>query len=173
MHCTAAGCWMGSSAAPARLQGWLLVRLGRTRNAGTGSGLNIPLVVVWPVQGVELAMAAARAAYAQQGAADKLQLYVVPGCAHECTPCMWDQASWLLGRSCVRGALCALPVLRYCGALALAWRLRRRSVPALPGMRRCCRCMHSSTATCSAHADIEPRLTCCDASWAAAAAATS
>lgn len=36
-------------------------------------------------------MTAARAAYEQQGAADKLQLYVVPGCVHECTACMWDK----------------------------------------------------------------------------------
>lgn len=43
------------------------------------------------LQGVEHAMAAARAAYEHHGAADKLQLYVVPGCAHDCTPCMWEQ----------------------------------------------------------------------------------
>ncbi|EFN52898.1 hypothetical protein CHLNCDRAFT_9217, partial [Chlorella variabilis] len=41
-----------------------------------------------PMQGVEVAMEAVRAAYERHGAADKLQLYVVPGCGHECTACM-------------------------------------------------------------------------------------
>ncbi|KAI7840401.1 hypothetical protein COHA_005832 [Chlorella ohadii] len=54
--------------------------------------------------GVELAMAAARAAYEQQGAADKLQLYVVPGCNHECTACMWEQVHAFFDRHLLNAA---------------------------------------------------------------------
>jgi dienelactone hydrolase len=57
-----------------------------------------------PMQGVELAMAAARAAYEQQGAGDKLQLYVVPGCTHECTACMWEQVHAFFDRHLLNAA---------------------------------------------------------------------
>lgn len=43
-------------------------------------------------------MEAVRAAYERHGAADKLQLYVVPGCGHECTACMWEQVRGLSWR---------------------------------------------------------------------------
>lgn len=61
-------------------------------------------------------MAAARAAYEQQGAADKLQLYVVPGCNHECTACMWEQVrvAW---RGGVEAEGQAWGVLKRTGAL--------------------------------------------------------
>ena len=50
------------------------------------------------LQGVKLAMQAAEAAYAQQGAADCLQLFVEAGVEHTCTEGMWRQAFAFLDR---------------------------------------------------------------------------
>ncbi len=49
-----------------------------------------------PMQGVDVVLVAARAAYATRGAPEALQLFVEEGRAHECTPTMWAKAiAWL------------------------------------------------------------------------------
>ncbi|PSC67583.1 hypothetical protein C2E20_8740 [Micractinium conductrix] len=51
-----------------------------------------------PMEGVHLALAPAREAYAQAGAADRLELYVEAGTGHECTDGMWRQVSAFMDR---------------------------------------------------------------------------
>lgn len=50
-------------------------------------------------QGLELALESVRAAYSSLGAPDLFQLYVEPGCGHECTEGMWQQVRTGAGRA--------------------------------------------------------------------------
>jgi hypothetical protein len=52
---------------------------------------------------VELALEAAREAYQRHDALDNLELYVVPGCEHECTDCMWERVAAFMDRHLKRG----------------------------------------------------------------------
>jgi hypothetical protein len=48
------------------------------------------------LQGVDIAVAAARAAYAAAGAPEKLRLFVEPGVGHDCTPAaLAEVAAWM------------------------------------------------------------------------------
>lgn len=72
---------------------------GRFAGAGSFGRLPAPRRALRPPQqGVELALEAARAAYSRLGAPDSLQLYVEPGCGHECTEGMWRQVG--VGTGC-------------------------------------------------------------------------
>ncbi len=78
------------------------------------------------MQGVEEAMQAARAAYEQQGAADKLRLFVDPGVGHECTNAMWDQVGCYCCCYCrcqiCHGSVCLLSGAGFAVPLWLLWR---------------------------------------------------
>ncbi len=52
---------------------------------------------------MEVALEAVRAAYASKGAPEALQVYVEPGCGHECTDSMWQQVSRAAAASLVSG----------------------------------------------------------------------
>ncbi|KAL4438723.1 hypothetical protein ABPG77_006327 [Micractinium sp. CCAP 211/92] len=55
-----------------------------------------------PMQGLELALESVRAAYSSLGAPDLFQLYVEPGCGHECTEGMWQQVFAFMDRHLLR-----------------------------------------------------------------------